>query len=388
MAARAPHVYVGHLIRTSSSTAKEGPLEDNAAAMSSEEHEERYMARRIALFNHKGGVSKTTTTFNLGWMLASKGKRVVLVDADPQCNLTGLVLGYKGVTELGEFYERHPDRNIHAALSPAFESRPKEIEPINCVEVKGRRDLFLLPGSIRLAEYEVTLGIAQELTGSIQTLQNLPGSLSFLLEKTAAAHQADYVLLDLNPSLSSINQNLLLTSDFFLVPTSPDYFSVMALDSLASFLPRWAAWAKKAHSMPVLRSATYPFPDVTPRFLGTVIQKFRPRGGAPAKGFRTWVDEIKNRVDQKVVPALERHRMLLPTALYDKANLIEGHCLAEIPDFNTLIAKSQSARTPVFALSPRQIAQTGTVLQNTLRSRDNFKEIFTDLEKKISILTS
>ena len=53
------------------------------------------MAQRIALFNHKGGVSKTTTTFNLGWMLASKGKRVVLVDADPQCNLTGIVLGFK-----------------------------------------------------------------------------------------------------------------------------------------------------------------------------------------------------------------------------------------------------------------------------------------------------
>ncbi|MHC5720541.1 MAG: ParA family protein, partial [Nostoc sp.] len=41
------------------------------------------MVHKIALFNHKGGVSKTTTTFNLGWMLASKGKRVILVDTDP-----------------------------------------------------------------------------------------------------------------------------------------------------------------------------------------------------------------------------------------------------------------------------------------------------------------
>ena len=58
------------------------------------------MAAKIALFNHKGGVSKPTTTFNLGWMLATKGHSVVLVDADPQCNLTGMVLGYKGPTEL------------------------------------------------------------------------------------------------------------------------------------------------------------------------------------------------------------------------------------------------------------------------------------------------
>jgi cellulose biosynthesis protein BcsQ len=51
------------------------------------------MAFKTVLFNHKGGVSKTTTSYNLGWMLASKGYRVLLVDADPQCNLSGLVLG-------------------------------------------------------------------------------------------------------------------------------------------------------------------------------------------------------------------------------------------------------------------------------------------------------
>ncbi len=54
------------------------------------------MVQKIALFNHKGEVSKTTTTFHLGWTLANKGKRVILVDADPQCNLKGLVLDYKG----------------------------------------------------------------------------------------------------------------------------------------------------------------------------------------------------------------------------------------------------------------------------------------------------
>jgi cellulose biosynthesis protein BcsQ len=46
------------------------------------------MFTKIVLFNHKGGVSKTTTSYNLGWMLASLGKKVLLVDADPQCNLS------------------------------------------------------------------------------------------------------------------------------------------------------------------------------------------------------------------------------------------------------------------------------------------------------------
>ena len=52
------------------------------------------MATQVALFNHKGGVSKTTTSFNLGWILAEHGHRVIMVDADPQCNLSGLVMGF------------------------------------------------------------------------------------------------------------------------------------------------------------------------------------------------------------------------------------------------------------------------------------------------------
>jgi chromosome partitioning protein len=46
----------------------------------------------ISLFNHKGGVSKTIPAFNLGWAMADRGKRVLIVDGDPQCNLTGAVL--------------------------------------------------------------------------------------------------------------------------------------------------------------------------------------------------------------------------------------------------------------------------------------------------------
>ncbi|MEB3341381.1 ParA family protein [Okeania sp.] len=51
------------------------------------------MVKKIAVFNHKAGVGKTTTAFNLGWMLTEKGKTVILAHTDPQCNLTGIILG-------------------------------------------------------------------------------------------------------------------------------------------------------------------------------------------------------------------------------------------------------------------------------------------------------
>jgi cellulose biosynthesis protein BcsQ len=73
---------------------------------------------KIALFNHKGSVSKTTTTFNLGWILAEQGHTVTLVDADPQCNLTGLILGYTGADQLEDFYRQHGENTIRSGLAP------------------------------------------------------------------------------------------------------------------------------------------------------------------------------------------------------------------------------------------------------------------------------
>jgi len=345
------------------------------------------VAKRIALFNHKGGVSKTTTAFNLGWMLASKGKRVILVDADPQCNLTGIVLGYKGLTDLEQFYKNETERNLRSGLAPAFESQPRPIDAVECVPVEKQDGLFLLPGHIRLSEYEVTLGIAQELSGSIQTLQNLPGSISYLLEKTAEKNGADYMIIDMNPSLSSINQNLLMTSDYFIVPTSPDYFSVMAIDSLSTVLPKWCDWAKKASSLTVLRDATYPFPEPKAKFLGTIIQRYRPREGSATTGFQKWIDAINDVVAARFIPELRRIGMMLPDQVYRDIGMGTNFCLETIPDFNTLIAKSQDNQTPVFALTPEQIGYGGKVLIRTIKSQDQFKTLFSDLADKIIGLT-
>ena len=358
--------------------------------------------KRIALFNHKGGVSKTTTTFNLGWMLASQGHRVVLVDADPQCSLSGLVLGYTGQDEFEKFYKDHPERNIRAGLAPAFESRPKEIEGVECVRVKGNDNLFLLPGHIRLSEWEVSLGMAQELSGTIQTLQNLPGSISYLLTKTAERHKAEYLLIDMNPSLSSINQNLLMTSDYFIVPASPDYFSVMAIDSLATVFPRWRAWSKKASTMPIFQEAAYPLPTNVPKFLGTIIQNYRvrdrgtadqtgeraPTSGTPATAFQKWIDEINNKVKSAFIPILQELEMLLPKEKYEKLKIDKNYCLAEISAFNSLIARSQEHQVPVFSLTDAQLDLVGKVLDQTNESKEMFERIFTQLATMVVELTS
>ena len=89
--------------------------------------------KKIAIFNHKGGVSKTTTAFNLGWRLSRMGKRVLLIDADSQCNLSLYALGNNA---FDEFYSSGNKNNIKDALEPAFKAKPKLIEAVECISIK------------------------------------------------------------------------------------------------------------------------------------------------------------------------------------------------------------------------------------------------------------
>ncbi|MBE9199027.1 MULTISPECIES: AAA family ATPase [unclassified Nodularia (in: cyanobacteria)] len=346
------------------------------------------MAQKIALFNHKGGVSKTTTIFNLGWMLASKGKRVILVDTDPECNLTRIAL--KAETEDDEarienIYNTHS--NIKTALAPAFESQPRAIEAVDCIPIEGQEGLFLLPGHVGFTEYEVILSKAQEISGSIQKLKNLPGAISDLLEKTANKFNADYILIDMSPSLGAINQNLLMTSDFFLVPISADLFSVLGIDALSRILPKWCNWARITSANHILKEAAYPFPHFKLKFLGTIVQKYRIVRGKETAAFQTWIAKIKNVVKNKLVPILDKNHLLLPQQVYTEQGMNSSFTLAEISNFNSLIAISQEHSTPVYALTPEQLG-TGIVGENNQKKQEEFKTTFSELADKIIALSS
>jgi cellulose biosynthesis protein BcsQ len=344
------------------------------------------MGKIINLFNHKGGVSKTTTVFNLSWMLGAMNKKVIIADFDPQCNLTGMVLGYKGVDDLEDSYKSDPPNNIKDALSPAFESKPKQIIGAECVPVPGNSNVLLLPGHIGIAEYETTLGIAQELSGSLLALRNMPGSIRFLLDATAAKYSADYVIVDMSPSLGPINQNLLMTCDHFVVPLHPDYFSSMALTSLAKTLPRWKAWAKMAYSIEVLRSADYPFPEPKAAFIGAIIQKYRPRSGKASKAFQHWIDQLVGGLKNELIPSLEGAGLLVPGEYRAKVGLDPWTPIMEVADFNSLIALSQEYQIPVYDLTP-DIVGKGAVWDQAKESMDNFKGAFLTCAERILALT-
>ncbi len=336
------------------------------------------MAKIISLFNHKGGVSKTTTSFNLGWMLTKKGKKVLLVDTDSQCNLTNIVLGEN---KFEKFYIKYPDRNLKVALSPAFEAKPTMLEAFNCISVKSKKDLLLIPGSFELSEYEVSLGVSFTLSDTMIALKNLPGSFSFLIKRTAERYSIDYVIIDMNPSLSAINQALLVSSDFFIVPTSPDNFSTMAIKSLSRILPKWEQWAIRARK--AFADANYPLPNVKPKFLGTIVQGYNIRKGKPTKANQEVIKGLNETVRTIFVDSMDKEGMLLAKNKYSSAE----YCLANIPDFHSLNAVYQTNGVPVFALSDKQMGKVGNVLRKYKEMRKSFYKIFSDFADSIIRMT-
>jgi hypothetical protein len=179
-----------------------------------------------------------------------------------------------------------------------------------------------------------------------------------------------------------------MTSNYFIIPTTPDYFSVMALNSFSKIIGDWAQWMRKAHELQVLQNADYPFPNVTPKFLGTVVQRYRPRGGGkPAQAFQKWVLEINSTVESTLLPVLKKCQMMLPEKSYTSQKIAKDYCLATISDFNSLIAKSQKYNTPVFAITDTQLGYQGPVLKRLQAQRDQFLEIFSEFGDKIIGLT-
>lgn len=341
------------------------------------------MSKRIVVFNHKGGVSKTTSVYNLGWMLAKK-KRVLVVDADPQCNLSNLILG----DHFESYYtnEETKSQNIKDGVSAAFDAKPSPIVAVDCYAPERADNLFLLAGHANLSEYDAALTFAQTSNNALSTLQNLPGAFSELLKLTEEKYNIDVTIIDLNPSLSSINQNLFLSSHGFVLPTNPDPFSIMALDTLTKVLPKWMAW--KNMSGPLFEDSAYPMLEGNPKFLGCLIQRFNIRKGKAAAPFRNNITEIKETISKSLFNKIETAGMTLTSEQYG-AGFIESHyCLGEIPDFQGLLPKSYDIGVPVFELEDSEIKEAGTVLEQMKSKRDGFNAQFAEISDKVDELIS
>jgi chromosome partitioning protein len=267
-------------------------------------------------------------------------------------------------------------------LGAIFQATGKPLEPAVITDTPNE-NLFLLAGNIDLAENETQISVALSTSSAIPALQNIPGAICALLRMTAEAHKLDAVIVDMSPSVGALNQCFLMGSDYFIVPTSPDYYCNQAISSLSRVLPRWNVSVETFRNSSLL----YPFPK-PPQFCGIISQRYRPRMGNPAQSFQQWINVIKDTVLSELVPVLTANHMAISVAEFNAADPDDTPFnLINISDFNSLIAQSQKHSTPVFALSDAQIEQAGVILQTMKESRDAFREAFDKLANSIELIT-
>ena len=164
----------------------------------------------IAVSNEKGGVAKTTTTLSLGAALAELGRNILLVDLDPQANLT-LALGF----EPGEASKTSANILIEsAAVQSAI--RKTDIE-----------HLGIVPCNARIESAEQFLPIRTNYLTTLRTAIEPAKQLGY-----------DYILFDCPPSLGAITLNALAAADLLLIPTQAEYFSAYALRNMMTTIRR------------------------------------------------------------------------------------------------------------------------------------------------------
>lgn len=277
-------------------------------------------------------MGKTTLTVNVAAAIAATGKRVLLIDSDPQSNLTSYLVEENVVDDLLDHSDEPGGSTLWSAVKPIVEATGDvaKVAPIETSE----QGLYLVPGDIRLAEFESELTTFwNQCYQRRQKGFRGTAALSSLITMISDDEPFDFAFYDSGPNIGPLNRSILLDCDFFVVPVACDLFSLRALKTLGRTL---AGWIREWSAITALAPVDIKLLRGSPVFLGYIPQRFKVYGGQLTAHHQQYLSQIQRSIYSEIVNIM---RDVSPSlAPPDKEH---RYRLGQVKDFGRLIPASQ-----------------------------------------------
>lgn len=277
----------------------------------------------ISLFNNKGGVGKSTLAYHLGCVLGELGKKVLLIDLDPQCNLTISGIFEEQLHSIWREEDSYIDdfetaiknsgignilsspRSIHFLLKPTEDGLTEFADLPPTVELS--ENVSLIPGRLSLHQFENKIserwsGLYQSDNLSIRTVINIRR----ICEEYDKINNYDYVLIDTSPSLGMLNKVIISTVDGFVIPASPDMFSMYGIRNIGNSLEQWQKEFNTIYKL-ISQDKRSKFPNKFVQFIGYTIYNAKKQSKNLneydlAQAHYAYVKEMPSVIDEFIKP--------------------------------------------------------------------------------------
>ena len=335
----------------------------------------------VSLFNNKGGVGKTTLAYHLSCALAEMGKKVLMIDLDPQCNLT--ICGMDAETLHAIWAQEDPfiddlesairrssgeqlnyllrsPRTIHFLLKPAEDGQGEFASFPPLFDIKP--NLSLIPGRITINQFETRLserwsGAYQGNPLSLRTITQIRR----IAEYYGQQQHFDYIIVDTSPSLGALNKTIISTVDGFVIPALPDMFSLYGIRNIGKSLSQWKREFDTIYQLISDEKRSY-FPPKFVRFLGYTIYNAKKYTGPTqwnlSKAHLNYALQIPDTISRYISEEVRSH---LTEALVHEP--IGGE--AVMHTHNTLPNMAQKYNCPIWEVPDKDIDSEDA---NTIRA--------------------
>lgn len=281
----------------------------------------------VSLFNNKGGVGKTTLASHLSWILSQMDKKVLIIDLDPQCNLTILniredelekiwqledpfiedyekAIKDKSKEFLYDFNKKY--HSIHYLLKTTEDGLDDIEDELLPPVIPLNSNLGLIPGRLTINRYENIISerwsqLYQGVPLSIRTVTRIRS----IAEAYANRDGYDFVLIDTSPSLGVLNKVIISTVDGFIIPCLPDMFSLYGIRNIGDSLKSWQVEFNAIYNL-ISDDKRKRFPNEFVKFLGYTIYNAKKYSGQSnpwdlAQAHWNYADQIPTIIKQYIV---------------------------------------------------------------------------------------